>query len=159
MSYPRLFEPLNLGFTTLRNRFIMGSMHTGLEDHLNHIPQLKEYFVERARNGVGLIVTGGYSPDLLGKLSPLGASFTSKKMITAHREITSAVKAEGAKICLQLLHAGRYSYHPFCVAPSRIRSPISPFTPFKMPGWLVRKTVRDFAQGAQNAKDAGYDGV
>ena len=154
-----LFKPLDLGHTTLRNRIVMGSMHTGLEDRLKHVDQLKNYFVARARGGVGLIVTGGYSPNLLGRLTPWGGSFTSSAMISAHQKITQAVHKEGAKMCLQLLHAGRYSYHPLCVAPSRIKSPISLFTPLAMPGWMVSMTVRDFAQAAMNAKKAGYDGV
>ncbi len=159
MEYSRLFTPLDLGFTQLSNRFVMGSIHTGLEDNLKHIDRLTEYFAERARGGVGLIVTGGYSPNLLGKLSPFGSTFTSLKMVRAHQTLTKAVHAHGSKICLQLLHAGRYSYHPFSVAPSRIKSPITPFTPFAMAGWYVKKTIRDFAQAAIYASQAGYDGV
>ena len=158
-NYPHLFEALNLGFTTLKNRFVMGSMHTGFEDHLNELNRLKNYFVRRAQGGVGLIITGGYAPNRLGRLTPFAASFNSKKMIRAHQNLTKAVQAAGSKICLQLLHAGRYSYHPFSVAPSRIRSPITPFTPFAMPGLLVQMTINDFAKAAMNAKEAGYDGV
>jgi len=154
-----LFEPLSLGFTTLKNRFVMGSMHTGLEDHLGDLPELTRYFVERAQGGVALIITGGYSPNLLGRLTPLGGSFSSTRTMRAHRPLTEAVHAAGAKICLQLLHAGRYAYHPVAVAPSRIKSPISPFTPFQLPGFLVKKTIRDFAQAALLAKKAGYDGI
>ena len=155
----KLFTPLHLGFTSLKNRLIMGSMHTGLEDHLKDLPALTRYFVERARGGVGLIITGGYAPDYLGRLTPFGGSFNSKKMAHAHQSLTSAVHDAGAKICLQLLHAGRYSYHPLAVAPSRIKSPISMFTPFAMPGFVVKHTVRDFAYAANLAKEAGYDGV
>ncbi len=155
----QLFTPLSLGFTTLKNRFVMGSIHTGLEDRLKHLPELTRYFVERAKGGVGLIITGGYSPDFLGKLTPWGGSFNTGAFTKAHKGLTSAVHEAGAKICLQLLHAGRYSYHPFSIAPSRIKSPITPFTPFAMPGFLVKKTIRDFAKAALNAKTAGYDGV
>lgn len=155
----KLFTPLPLGFTSLKNRLVMGSMHTGLEDSLSDIPQLTRYFEERARGGVGLIITGGYSPNFVGKLTPMGGTFSSKKMSKAHRPLTHAVHAAGAKICLQLLHAGRYAYHPFSVAPSRLKSPITPFTPFKLPGFLVKKTIRDFANAANLAKEAGYDGV
>lgn len=155
----KTFEPLSLGFTELRNRYVMGSMHTGLEDHQKDLPTLTRYFVERARGGVGLIITGGYSPNRLGRLTPNGGSFHSKSLALAHQSLTSAVKSEGAKICLQLLHAGRYSVHPLLVAPSRLKSPISPFTPFAMPKFLVTWTIRDFAKAAENAKLAGYDGV
>ena len=137
----------------------MGSMHTGLEDRLRHLPELTRYFVERAKGEVGLIITGGYSPNYLGRLTPTGGSFQSKRFAKAHQSLTKAVHDAGAKICLQLLHAGRYSYHPFSVAPSRIKSPITPFTPFALPSFLVKKTIRDFAKAAANAKFAGYDGV
>jgi 2,4-dienoyl-CoA reductase (NADPH2) len=159
MKYPKLFEPLDLGFTQLKNRFVMGSMHTGLEDKISEVGALTEYFVARARGGVGLIITGGYAPDFFGKLSPFGASFRSAKIIEAHRGLTAAVHTAGAKICLQLLHAGRYAYHPFLVAPSRLKAPISPFTPFALPGFLVRATIHSFGKAALNAKTAGYDGV
>ncbi len=164
-AYPRLFEPLDLKFTRLKNRVMMGSMHTGLEDHSRNLNVLKDYFVERSKGGVGLIVTGGYSPNWLGKVSPFAASFNTKSVARAHQELTTAVHqakaydGTGAKICLQLLHAGRYSYHPFLVAPSRIKSPITPFTPFKLPAFLVEKTIHDFANAAQLAQQAGYDGV
>lgn len=155
----KLFEPLPLGFAELKNRFVMGSMHTGLEDSLKSLPKLTEYFVARAKGGVGLIITGGYSPNRLGRLTPSGGSFQSRAFARAHQSLTKAVHEHGAKICLQLLHAGRYSFHPLLVAPSRIKSPITPFTPFAMPGFLVRWTIRDFAKAAENAKFAGYDGV
>src|SRR4051812_24929349 len=127
MKYPHLFKPLDLGFTVLQNRFIMGSIHTGLEDRLSNIVALTEYFLERARGGVGLIITGGYSPNLLGRLAPWSGSFMSKKTIRAHAKLTQAIHQTQTKICLQLLHAGRYSFHPLSVAPSRIKSPITPF--------------------------------
>jgi 2,4-dienoyl-CoA reductase (NADPH2) len=155
----KLFEPLPLGFTELKNRFVMGSMHTGLEDSLKSLHELTEYFVARAKGGVGLIITGGYSPNRLGRLTPTGGSFQSRSFAKAHQNLTKAVHDHGAKICLQLLHAGRYSYHPFLVAPSRIKSPITPFTPFALPGFWVRWTIQDFAKAAENAKFAGYDGV
>ncbi|MBS1958022.1 MAG: FAD-dependent oxidoreductase [Bdellovibrionales bacterium] len=154
----KMFEPLDLGFTTLKNRFVMGSMHTGLEDSYKHIDALAAYFAERARGEAGLIITGGYSPNWLGKLNPLGASF-SPGMAIAHKKITEAVHAHGSKIVLQLLHAGRYSYHPLLVAPSRIQAPINKFKPFAMPGILVKSTIRDFAVCAKRAQSAGYDGV
>ncbi len=155
----KLLEPLSLGFTTLKNRFVMGSMHTGLEDKLSDLPKLTDYFVERAKGGVGLIITGGYSPNRLGRLTPNGGSFQSKSWAVAHQSLTKAVHENGAKICLQLLHAGRYSFHPLLVAPSRLKSPISPFTPFAMPGFLVKWTIQDFAKAAARAQLAGYDGV
>lgn len=155
----KAFEPLKLPHTTLKNRFVMGSMHTGLEDSLKNVPKLAHYFGERARGGVGLIITGGYSPNFLGRLTLWGGSFQSKKWARAHQAITSEVHDAGAKICLQLLHAGRYSFHPFLVAPSRIKAPITPFTPFALPRFFVKQTVRDFANAAANAKLAHYDGV
>jgi len=157
--YPHLFKPLDLGFTTLQNRFVMGSMHTGLEDRISHLEELKEYFLERARGGVGLIITGGYSPNFLGRLVLWGGSFDSMRVTRAHKNLTDAIHQTGTKICLQLLHAGRYSYHPLLVAPSRVKSLISPFTPIAMPGWMVKSTIEDFAKAAVNAKKAGYDGV
>ncbi len=158
-NYPQLFTPLDLGFTTLQNRFVMGSMHTGLEDKISNIEELTQYFLERARGGAGLIITGGYSPNLLGRLTPWSGSFNSTKMIRAHQKLTETIHQTGTKICLQLLHAGRYSFHPLSVAPSRIKSPITPFTPLAMPTFMVRSTIEDFANAALNAKKAGYDGV
>jgi len=158
-KYPHLFTPLDLGFTSLQNRFVMGSIHTGLEDKISNLETLTQYFLERARGGVGLIITGGYSPNILGKLTPWAGSFNSKKMVRAHQSLTNAIHQTDSKICLQLLHAGRYAYHPFSVAPSRIKAPITPFTPIGMPTWMVRSTIEDFANAAVNAKKAGYDGV
>ena len=157
--YPHLFAPLDLGFTTLKNRFVMGSMHTGLEDHLKNLEALTQYFVERARGDVGMIITGGYSPNYLGRLTPWAGSFNTSKMVQAHKTLTDAVHQTGSKICLQLLHAGRYAYHPLSVAPSRLKSPITPFTPIGMPGWMVKGTIEDYAKAALNAQKAGYDGV
>jgi hypothetical protein len=127
--YPHLLAPLDLGFTQIKNRVLMGSMHTGLEDRRKHFPRLAEYFAERARGGVGLIVTGGFSPNIEGWLLPLASKLSTSASARAHRVITDAVHAEGGKIALQILHAGRYSYHPLSVAPSKIKSPITPFTP------------------------------
>ncbi len=155
----KAFEPLQLPHTTLKNRYVMGSMHTGLEDRLDNLPKLAHYFGERARGGVGLIITGGYSPNFLGRLTLWGGSFQSKKWALAHQKLTKEVHDGGAKICLQLLHAGRYAYHPISVAPSRIKSPITPFTPMWLSHFFVGRTIQDFAKAAENAKLAGYDGV
>lgn len=160
MSYQNTFSPLKVGQIELANRIIMGSMHTGLEDKLKDLPTLTRYFEERSKGQVGLIVTGGYSPNLWGRLTPFAGTFSSAKIARAHQDLTKAVHGAGpSKIVLQLLHAGRYSYHPLSMAPSRKKSPITPFTPFAMPGWMVKKTIKDFIQSAQLAKEAGYDGV
>ncbi|MEO0641106.1 MAG: NADPH-dependent 2,4-dienoyl-CoA reductase, partial [Bacteroidota bacterium] len=127
--YPHLFTPLDLGFTTLKNRVIMGSMHTGLEETKGGFERLAAYFAERARGQVGLIVTGGVAPNIPGRLQPIAGKLTNAKEMRQHQMITQAVHQEDGKICLQILHAGRYGYHPFSVAPSRIKSPITPFTP------------------------------
>jgi 2,4-dienoyl-CoA reductase (NADPH2) len=157
--YPRLLEPLDLGFTTLRNRVVMGSMHVLLEDKSKDLPKLAAYFAERARGGVGLIVTGGYAVNRTGWLLPLAGKMTTAREADAHRQVTEAVHAEGAKIALQLLHAGRYSYHPLSVSASRSKSPITPFTARAMRGGEIRSTIADFARSAALAKRAGYDGV
>ena len=157
--YPHLLQPLDLGFTTLRNRVLMGSMHTGLEDRFYHIDKLASYFAERARGGVGIIVTGGYSPNRRGELLPLGSRMDSKVTAMLHRHVTGKVHNEGGKIVLQLLHAGRYGYTPYSVSPSGIKSPITPFKPWKMSGKQVESTIADFARAAELAKLAGYDGV
>lgn len=157
--YPHLLAPLDLGFTKLKNRVLMGSMHTGLEEVPQGFERMAVYFAERARGGVGLIVTGGVSPNLLGRGAPFSADLFRRSQTKKHRLVTEAVHREGGKIALQILHTGRYAYHPLLVAPSRVKSPISPFTPFAMPGFLVEKTVRDFAHCAVLAQEAGYDGV
>ena len=157
-TYPHLLAPLDLGFTTLKNRVLMGSMHTGLEDGNRH-NRLAAYFAERARGEVGLIVTGGYAPNRAGWVKPFAGKLTTKKEATRHREITGAVHAEGGKIALQILHAGRYAYHPLAVAPSRIRSPITPFTPRELSTAGVEKQIRAFVRCAMRAREAGYDGV
>ena len=157
-KYPHLFAPLDLGFTTLKNRVLMGSMHTGLEDGNKH-NRLAAYFAERARGGVGLIITGGYAPNRAGWVKPFAGKLTTSGEAAKHREVTRAVHAEDGKIALQILHAGRYAYHPFSVAPSRIRSPITPFTPRALSSSGVEKQIQDFVRCAQLARDAGYDGV
>lgn len=158
-KYPHIFEPLDLGFTTLKNRIIMGSMHTGLEEEKNGIEKIAAYYAERAKGGVGLIVSGGIAPNVQGWTGPNSARMSSKKHAKHHKVITDAVHAEGGKICMQILHAGRYGYHPFAVAPSAIKSPISPFKPFKLKPSGIKRTIRDFVNSAKLAKLAGYDGV
>ena len=156
--YPNLFAPLDLGFTTLKNRVLMGSMHTGLEDGNRH-DRLTAYFAERARGEVGLIVTGGYAPNRVGGVKPFAGKLSTRSEAKKHQQVTSAVHAENGKIAMQILHAGRYAYHPFAVAPSKIRSPITPFTPRALSTRGVEKQIRDFVRCAQLAREAGYDGV
>ena len=157
--YPNLLSPLDLGFTSLRNRVIMGSMHTGLEDRARDTARLAEYFAERARGGVGLIITGGYAPNRAGWLLPFAAQLASSSQARRHRLITSGVHDAGGKILLQILHAGRYAYHPFSVSASSIKAPINPFRPLRLSDRGVEQTIDDFARCAQLALDAGYDGV
>ncbi|QIS09941.1 NADPH-dependent 2,4-dienoyl-CoA reductase [Nocardia arthritidis] len=156
--FPHLFEPLDLGFTTLRNRVVMGSMHTGLEDRAWDTNKLAAYFAERARGGVGLIITGGYAPNRTGWLLPFGAKLTNKTEAYRHRAITRAVHREGGKIAIQILHAGRYSYMPGSVSASSIKAPINPFKPRKLSAKGVEQTIDDYARCAALAKLAGYDG-
>ncbi|NNH73624.1 NADPH-dependent 2,4-dienoyl-CoA reductase [Nocardia uniformis] len=158
-SYPHLFEPLDLGFTTLRNRVVMGSIHTGLEDRAWNTNKLAAYFAERAKGGVALIITGGYAPNRTGWLLPFGAKMTNKTEAYRHRAITKAVHAEGGKIALQILHAGRYSYMPGSVSASSIKAPINPFRPRALSSKGVEQTIDDYARCAYLAKFAGYDGV
>jgi 2,4-dienoyl-CoA reductase (NADPH2) len=157
--YPNLLSPLDLGFTTLRNRVIMGSMHTGLEDRAGDIDRLAAYFAERARGGVGLIITGGYAPNRTGWLLPFAAQMVASSEARRHRRITSAVHDEDGKILLQVLHAGRYAYHPLSVSASSIKAPINPFRPRKLSSRGVQDTIDDFARCALLAREAGYDGV
>ncbi len=159
MNYPNLFAPLDLGHATLPNRILMGSMHTGLEDKAGDYDKLAAYFAERARGGVGLMVTGGISPSIAGWLKPFGGRLTMPWHKPRHRKLTDAVHAEGGRICMQILHAGRYGYHPLSVAPSRIKSPITPFTPRALSSRGVERTIGDFVHCAKLARDAGYDGV
>ncbi|MFD5089770.1 FAD-dependent oxidoreductase [Amycolatopsis thailandensis] len=158
-QYPNLLSPLDLGFTTLRNRVIMGSMHTGLEDKEAHFPQLAEYYAERARGGVGLIVTGGFAPNRTGWLLPLASKLSTRAEAEAHKQLTAPVHEAGGKIALQILHAGRYSYHPLSVSASGIKAPINPFKPRSLSGYGVLRQIRAFADCAFLAKEAGYDGV
>lgn len=158
-SFPRMFEPLNLGFTQLKNRVVMGSMHTGLEEEKNGFQRMAAYYAERARGGVGLILTGGISPNLFGRLTPFGSQLTYFWQIKKHKLVTDAVHKEGGKIALQILHAGRYAYHPLSVAPSAIKSPITPFKPRALSSGGVERTINDFVNCARQAKKAGYDGV
>ncbi|MFE9787849.1 FAD-dependent oxidoreductase [Nocardia salmonicida] len=157
-AYPHLFEPLDLGHTTLRNRVVMGSMHTGLEDRAWDTNKLATYFAERARGGVGLIITGGYAPNRTGWLLPLGGKLTNKTEAYRHRTITKAVHAEGGKIAIQILHAGRYSYMPTSVSASAIKSAINPFKPRALSSKGVESTIDDYVRCAGLAKFAGYDG-
>ncbi|GAA3519650.1 NADPH-dependent 2,4-dienoyl-CoA reductase [Aeromicrobium panaciterrae] len=158
--YPHLLEPLDLGHTTLRNRVIMGSMHTGLEDRAKHLPELAAYFAERAKGGVALSVTGGYAPNRHGWLLPFGSLMASTKLADKHRLVTDAVHEHDGKIAMQILHAGRYGYHPFKRAASSKPSPITPFgKPKAMSTKEVDETISDFAKSAQLARRAGYDGV
>lgn len=138
---------------------LMGSMHTGLEEAKDGFERMAAYFGERARGGVGLIVTGGFSPNIAGRASPFAAQLSSRSKARKHRLVTDAVHREGGKICMQILHTGRYAYHPFAMAPSRVKSPISPFKPWAMPNFLVEMTINDFVRCAVYAQEAGYDGV
>ncbi|HEX7129384.1 MAG TPA: NADPH-dependent 2,4-dienoyl-CoA reductase [Rhodanobacteraceae bacterium] len=157
--YPHLFAPLDLGFATLPNRVLMGSMHTGLEDRARDYDKLAAYFAARARGGVGLMVTGGIAPNLEGWLKPFSGTMSRPWHVPRHRKLTRAVHAEGGRICMQILHAGRYAVHPFSVAPSKIKSPITPFTPRALPARGIERTIRAFVRSAQLAREAGYDGV
>ena len=159
MSFPHLLEPLDLGFTQLKNRVLMGSMHTGLEEEKGGFEKLAAFYKERALGGVGLIVTGGISPNLRGRLAPNACQLSFPWQVKKHTKVTQAVHEAGGKICMQLLHAGRYGYHPFSSAPSKIKSPITPFTPSAMSARQVKATIKDYATSAALAKKAGYDGV
>jgi 2,4-dienoyl-CoA reductase (NADPH2) len=159
MPYRFLLSELDLGFTTLRNRIVMGSMHTGMEDRFWNYPKLAAYFRERAKGGAGLIITGGISPNRQGWLLPFGGTLNSVFDLRNHRLLTDAVHAEGGKIALQILHAGRYGYQPFVVSASALKSPISKFKPRALTLAGIAKTVRDYARCARLAQRAGYDGV
>ncbi|HEY0858549.1 MAG TPA: NADPH-dependent 2,4-dienoyl-CoA reductase [Albitalea sp.] len=158
-AYPHLLAPLDLGFTTLPNRVLMGSMHTGLEDGRKHFPAMAAFFAERARGGVGLMVTGGFAPNIAGWTKPFAGTLATHGAARRHRQVTDAVHAEGGKIALQILHTGRYGYHPFCVAPSRIQSPISPFAPRELSVRGIERQIAAFVRCAALAREAGYDGV
>ena len=157
--FPKLFEPLDLGFTQLKNRSLMGSMHTGLEESKNGFERMAAFFAERARGGVGLIVTGGVAPNREGWVGPFSIKLTSSREASKHKKITKAVHDEGGKICMQILHAGRYGYHPLCVAPSAIKAPINRFKPRALSNIGIKRTINNFVRCARLAKEAGYDGV
>ncbi|MES2662550.1 MAG: NADPH-dependent 2,4-dienoyl-CoA reductase [Pseudomonadota bacterium] len=158
-SYPHLLAPITLGSVELRTRVIMGSMHTGLEEQPQGFERLAEFYRLRAKHDVGLIVTGGIAPNAEGAVIMGAAKLTTEKEIEHHRQLTDAVHQEGGKICMQILHAGRYAYNPKCVAPSAIQSPITPFKPRELSAEDVEQTIADFIHCAQCAHQAGYDGV
>jgi len=157
--FPHLLAPLDLGFTTLPNRVLMGSMHTGLEDRAEDYPKLAAYFAERAKGGVGLMVTGGIAPNAAGWTKPFAGTLSGKRHVARHRLVTDAVHAEGGRICMQILHTGRYAYHPLAVAPSRLKAPISPFTPRELSDRGVERQVSAFVRCAALAREASYDGI
>ncbi|MEU8920109.1 NADPH-dependent 2,4-dienoyl-CoA reductase [Kitasatospora sp. NPDC048545] len=157
--YPHLLSPLDLGFTTLPNRVIMGSMHVGLEEAPGGYERMAAFYAERARGGVGLIVTGGIAPNEAGRPWEGGAMLTTEEEADEHRAVTDAVHEAGGKIALQILHFGRYAYHPDLVAPSALQAPISPFVPNELTAEQVEQTIEDFARCAELARRAGYDGV
>ncbi|WP_312300457.1 NADPH-dependent 2,4-dienoyl-CoA reductase [Stutzerimonas nitrititolerans] len=158
-AFPHLLAPLDLGFTTLRNRTLMGSMHTGLEEMPNGFERMAAFFAERARGGVGLIVTGGVGPNEEGSVRAGAAKLSTAEEAAEHKVVTQAVHEAGGKICMQILHAGRYAYSPQLVAPSAIQAPINPFTPRELDEEGIEKQIRDFVNCASLAKEAGYDGV
>ena len=157
--YPHLLAPLDLGFTTLPNRVLMGSMHTGLEDKSARLADMAAFFAERARGGVGLIVTGGMAPNREGWAKPFAGTMSTSAQARAHRIVTDQVHGEGGRIAMQILHTGRYAYQPLAVAPSRIKSPISPFAPRALSGKGVERQIKAFVRSAELAREAGYDGV
>ncbi len=158
-AFPHLLAPLDLGFTTLRNRTLMGSMHTGLEEMPNGFERMAAFFAERARGGVGLIVTGGVGPNEEGCVRAGAAKLSTPEEAEEHKVVTQAVHEAGGKICMQILHAGRYAYSPQLIAPSAIQAPINPFTPRELDEEGIEKQIRDFATCASLAQQAGYDGV
>jgi 2,4-dienoyl-CoA reductase (NADPH2) len=158
-TYPHLLSPLDLGFTTLANRVLMGSMHTGLEEAPDGFERMAAFYAARARGGVGLIVTGGIAPNFSGRIDPRASQLSFGWQVAKHRMVTDAVHRGGGKIAMQILHGGRYAYHPLAVAPSAVKSAISPFKPRALTRWGIRKTVGDYARCAKLAQRAGYDGV
>jgi 2,4-dienoyl-CoA reductase (NADPH2) len=157
--YPHLLAPLDLGFVTLANRVLMGSMHTGLEESSQGFAKLAAFYAARARGGVGLIVTGGIAPNFAGRVDPRASQLSFGWQVAKHRLVTNAVHGEGGRIAMQILHAGRYAYHPLSVAPSALRSPITPFTPRALTRWGIERTLGAYVRCARLAQDAGYDGV
>ncbi|MGW3013568.1 oxidoreductase [Streptomyces sp. NPDC001219] len=158
-QYPHLMSPLDLGFTTLPNRVLMGSMHIGLEEAENGFARMAAFYAARARGGVGLMVTGGISPNEAGRPYDGGAKLTTEEEAAQHRTVTDAVHAAGGRIAMQILHFGRYAYHPDLVAPSALQAPISPFVPNALTDDEVERTIEDYVRAAELAKSAGYDGV
>jgi 2,4-dienoyl-CoA reductase (NADPH2) len=158
-QYPHMLAPLDLGFTTLKNRVLMGSMHTGLEEAPNGFEKMAEFFAERARGGVGIIVTGGVAPNVEGSVGPGAGKMSTEEEAKAHQVVTKAVHDADGKICMQILHAGRYAYHPMGVAPSPIQAPINPFVPKELSDEQIEKQIDDFVNSAAMAQLAGYDGV
>jgi len=159
MSFPHLLQPLDLGFTQLKNRVLMGSMHMGLEEERNGFEKLAAFYKARAEGGVGLIVTGGIAPNFAGRVEPRGSQLSHFWHVNRHKKITQAVHEAGSKICLQILHTGRYAYHPFNVSASAIKAPINPFKPKSLSERGIKKTIKDFVNCAALAQKAGYDGV
>ncbi len=159
MNYDNLLAPLDLGFTTLKNRVLMGSMHTGLEEEKGGFEKMSAFYAERARGGVALMVTGGISPNFRGRLAPHSSQLSFGWQVKKHKKVTDAVHKAGGKIAMQILHAGRYAYHPFSVSASKLKSPITPFTPKALSAAGIKRTIKQFAKCAKLAKEAGYDGV
>ncbi|AGP86205.1 MULTISPECIES: NADPH-dependent 2,4-dienoyl-CoA reductase [Alteromonas] len=157
--YPHLFRPLDLGFTTLKNRVLMGSMHTGLEELPDGHKRMAAFYGERARGGVGLIVTGGIGPNEEGATHPSTFRLDTDEAVKNHKEVTDAVHIAGGKICMQILHTGRYAYSPKLVAPSAVQAPINPFKPKALEADEIEKQIKDFITAATQAQRAGYDGV
>ncbi|HSO18030.1 MAG TPA: NADPH-dependent 2,4-dienoyl-CoA reductase, partial [Desulfosarcina sp.] len=157
--YPHLFTPLDLGFTTLRNRVIMGSMHTGLEEAPDGFERMAAFYAERAENEVGLIVTGGFSPNREGCVAAHAAQLRTVEAAEQHRIVTTAVHAKGGKIALQILHTGRYGFHPQLVGPSPLQAPINLFKPRALTEAEILEQIADFGRCARLARRAGYDGV
>jgi 2,4-dienoyl-CoA reductase (NADPH2) len=157
--YPFILRPLDLGFMTLKNRVLMGSMHTGLEEEKNGFQRMAAFYAARARGGVGLIITGGVAPNRAGWIAPFSLRLANPSQLKDHRLITDAVHEAGGRICMQILHAGRYGYHPLCVAPSSIKAPINRFKPKELSNRGIMSTIRDFIRCAALAREAGYDGV
>ncbi|NLO55420.1 MAG: NADPH-dependent 2,4-dienoyl-CoA reductase [Gammaproteobacteria bacterium] len=157
--YPHLMSPLDLGFTTLKNRVLMGSMHTGLEERPNGFERMAAYFAERARGGVGLIVTGGIGPNEEGSVYAGAAKLSTPEEAEKHKVVTQAVHAAGSKICMQILHAGRYAFSPKSVGPSAIQAPINPFKPIELDEEGIEKQIAGFVNCAVLAQSAHYDGV
>ncbi|MFW2368295.1 MAG: FAD-dependent oxidoreductase [Desulforhopalus sp.] len=158
-DYPHLLQPLDLGFLTLKNRILMGSMHTGLEEERNGFQRMATYFSARAEGGVGLIVTGGVAPNRAGWIAPFSVRLANRSQVKGHRLVTDAVHQAGGRICMQILHTGRYGYHPLCVAPSTLKAPINRFRPRALSSRGIRNTIADFVRCAELACLSGYDGV